>query len=512
MIRVRLPGNVGMSLACWTALSAALAASAGGCSLVYDADDLRRDGGIGADADPDALFVARVTPDSLFEGEGSSYDPELEDMVRAIPIVLVGQNMTAETTFTIEGLGLDMQIEDVQVSGDGHFAAFALRVPILDALGDGMEDHFTIDLVKGDEEFTAPLLRVKGLDALVRTEGGSLDTDALNGMYTHADLAGSVSATGDAQLRIEVTAGIRLAGALRADAGAAPTPGPGGCSGGARHAASECGAGSGKAGETSASPGGGGGGGYGTDGTPGNGGDGQAGSRTGQASLVGLPPADGATAHGAGGGGGGDLTLDANTAGRGGGSGGVIELTTPAVFTMTAGAVVSAAGGDGATAVCTTGGGGGGGSGGAILLRAGVMLAAAGASAVAPGGLGQGSQAGCRGGDGGKGRIRIDRGNNATVEADPAVFIGPIPVTDLPVIVSEAGVAVSVRGAASEEYELYVGDQETPNTFGTEEDGLGSAEVSLEPGLSRLCVYVTAKTELDYPESQNCVNVAYIKP
>jgi hypothetical protein len=503
-------GKSGMSLA-YSSVAAVILL--GGCSLVYDTGDLRagRDGGMSADADPDALFVQRVTPDSVFEGEGSSFDDH-DDMVRAIPIVLEGQNMTAETVFTIEGLGLDGTIDDVAVSGDGHFAAFALSVPILGSLGDGMEDHFTIHLAKGDEEFTAPLLRVNGLDALVRTDGESLHTDELHGMYTSVELVGTVSASGDAPLRVAATAGIKLAGALHADAGAAPTAGPGGCAGGARHAASACGQGSGKAGETSASPGGGGGGGYGTDGTDGSGGDGQAGNRTGQTSLVQLPPADGATAHGAGGGGGGDLTLDANTAGRGGGSGGVVELTTPAVFTMTASAVISAGGGDGQTAVCTTGGGGGGGSGGAILLRAGVMLAAAGASAVAPGGFGQGSQAGCRGGDGGAGRIRIDRGNDATIEADPATFMGPIPVTDLPVIVSEANPEVTVRGAASEEYELYVGDQETPTTFGTEADGLGSPHPTLEPGLNRLCVYVTAKTELDYPESKNCVDVAYIKP
>ncbi|HEU5061190.1 MAG TPA: hypothetical protein VFU21_31885, partial [Kofleriaceae bacterium] len=78
-----------------TLSSLLLAAASTGCSLVYDADDLRagRDGG-GADAGPDDLFVARVTPDAVFEGEGSSFLAEQEEMVRAIPIVLEGQNMT----------------------------------------------------------------------------------------------------------------------------------------------------------------------------------------------------------------------------------------------------------------------------------------------------------------------------------------------------------------------------------------------------------------------------------
>ncbi len=505
------PGKQGMSLAYSFAVAALV--TAGGCSLVYDADDLRagRDGGVSADADPDALFVARVTPDSVFEGEGSSFLPEQEEMVRPIPIVLEGQNMTAATVFTIEGLGLDMEIEEVAVSGDGHFAAFELRVPIDPELGDGqLGQSFAIHLDKAGETANVPLVDVTGLDALVMSEGGTLDSDAVHPRYTHVDLAGDVVATGTGPLRITATAGIRIAGALRADAGDAPDGGPGGCGGGASGTAAECGPGSGKAGETSATPGGGGGGGYGTVGTAGTGGQGQAGGMAGQRFLVPLPPADGADAHGAGGGGGGTGV----TSGAGGGSGGVIELTTPAYLTMGAAAVVSANGGDGGTSdVCTTGGGGGGGSGGAILLRAPRLLATGGARTESLGGLGEDSAAACRGGNGGRGRIRIDRGNDAAIDSDPAVFVGPMPVVDdLDVIVAEAALALPVRGAPGTNYELYAGQQETPVTFETDADGLGSADVTLEPGLNRLCVYVANKTDLDPPELKNCIDVAYIEP
>jgi len=494
----------GMSLAYSSAM---LVLALGGCSLVYDTGDLRsgRDGGATADADPDALFVAHVTPDSVFEGEGSAFNPELTPMVRAIPIVLEGQNMTAETVFTVAGLGLDGEIDDVAVSGDGHFAAFALRVPIVDSLGDSdTSESLAIHLTKGEEDAPAPLITVTGLDGLERTDQ-ALDTDQLHAMYTHVGLLGEVPATGGAPLRIVATAGISIDGTLRADAGVAPNAGPGGCAGGDSATDSDCGDGSGTAGASDATPGGGGGGGYGTGGTAGTGGGGQAGGTAGQKFLVPLPPAENATAHGAGGGGGGGLT-----GGVGGGSGGVVELTTPAVLTMTADSTINANGGDGDDIVCTTGGGGGGGSGGAILLRAGTILAAAGAGAAAREGQGAGGGT-CIGGDGGKGRIRIDRGNDAIIDSDPAAFIGPMPVMDaLPLIVDQASLSVDVRGDATQHYQVFVG--ETPFAFDTDGDGLGTAEVMLEPGLNRLCVQVAAGAELDYPESKNCVDVAYIKP
>jgi hypothetical protein len=499
-------GKSGMSLACSSAAAVILLS---GCSLVYDTGDLRagRDGGISADADPDALFVARVMPDSVFEGEGSSFVAADEAMVRAIPIVLEGQNMTAETVFTIEGLGLDGTIEDVAVSGDGHFAAFSLRVPIVDSLADEQSDSLVIRLAKGDETADAPPVVVTGLDALERT-GGGIDTDELHDMYTHVVLSGQVTASGTAPLRLVATAGISIDGALHADGGTAPNAGPGGCPGGGSASNAECGNGSGKAGESGTGPGGGGGGGYGTVGFAGTGGDGQAGGTAGERFVVALPPAEGATAHGAGGGGGGEVAVAPG--GRGGGSGGVVELTTPAVLSVSATAIVSAAGGDGQAMECATGGGGGGGSGGAILFRAGTLVAAAGASASAAGGHGTGGS-GCAGGDGGSGRIRIDRGNDTGIDADPAAFVGPMPVMDgLPLVVDDAALSVGVRADATEHYQMFAG--ETPFALDTDGGGLGTADVTLEPGLNHLCVQVAAGANLDYPEAKNCVDVAYIEP
>ncbi|HEU5060708.1 MAG TPA: hypothetical protein VFU21_29460, partial [Kofleriaceae bacterium] len=402
-------------------------------------------------------------------------------------------------------LGLDMEIADIAVSGDGHFAAFALRVPILEDLADQVEESINLHLVKGDEE-QLKLLRVTGLDGLVR-DGGTLGTDELHGRYTHVMLSGDVSVTGDAPLRIVATAGMQIGGSLRADAGDAPAAGSGGCAGGGSAMAADCGDGSGKAGSSDATPGGGGGGGFGSEGTAGTGGGGQEGSTSGQAFLVPLPPELTETSRGAGGGGGGGAT-----GGLGGGSGGVIELTTPATLSMAGDAVISASGGDGEDLLCTTGGGGGGGSGGAILVRAGRLLVGAGARVEARGGQGAGGGA-CVGGDGGDGRIRIDRGNDAAPDAGPAAFVGPAPViADLPVIVSEAELALPVRAKPNTSYQVFIGDRDTPVTFETDGDGIGTANVPLEPGLNRLCVQVAPAADLAYPEAKNCVNVAYIEP
>jgi hypothetical protein len=444
-----------MSVAYWTAVAALIA---GGCSWVYDADDLRGsgDGGVSVDADPEALFVAGLKPAMVLEGEGSAFAVEDEDLVRAIPIVLEGQNMTADTTFRLEGLGFDMEIEDIAVSGDGRFAAFALRVPIRDS---GEDAVIAIQLIKGSEG-QRPLLQVKGLDALV-SEGGSIDTADLDPAYTHVVLSGDVTATGSAPLRIVATAGIEVSGAVRADAGEAPDAGPGGCPGGEVATSADCGDGSGEAGETT---GGGGGGGYGTAGGAGAGDGGDPGSETGTPFVVPLPPADGATARGSGGGGG------AGVGATGGGSGGIVELTTPAVLKMSA--VVSAAGGAAQThSLCTVGGGG-------------------------------------------DGRIRIDAPNQAAVDTAPAAFVGPYPlIASLPPIVAEASLAVDVRGRPSEDYELFVnGEGNTPVGFATDGDGLGTADVTLVPGLNELCVEVAPAADFQFPESKNCVNVAYIEP
>lgn len=480
-----------------TASLAGLAALLVGCSWTYDADDLRGsrhgDGGSQVDADPDALHVFAVWPgglleDDLLEGEGSAWDDA--EGVRAIPIVLEGQNMTDGTVISVNGGGLEDLEVDATLSGDGRWAAFTLRVPI------GLDDpqDLRIDLVKGDETFRPGLVVVRDLVALER-DGGTIDTDDLDEHYTHVMLSGVVVAEGGKPLRLHATAGIAVSGTLRAD-GDEQTPGPGGCAGGDAGTSALCGDGSG-----GGDLGGGGGGGFGQAGTEGEGGGGAAGEATGEQYLA--PLLGEGTFAGAGGGGGG--------AAAGGGSGGVVELTSPAVVTLGGGAILSANGGQGAggTLACTAAGNGGGGSGGAILVRAGAaLIAGADARVEVRGGTGATVGPSCDGGDGGRGRIRIDRPGDGLPNGDPDPFVGPMFADSLPTITQDGEVTVVLRGRVDEDYEVVLGDQPTVITTGG--DGTGEGQVTLEPGLNRLCVRVDPAADLTHPESKNCVTVAYI--
>ncbi|HUS63387.1 MAG TPA: hypothetical protein VMZ28_02550 [Kofleriaceae bacterium] len=476
-----------------------------GCSWVYDADDLRGRGdgapGSGPDADPDALHVFEVRPggfleEDLLEGEGSSaIDGDAAEGVRAIPIVLDGQNMTDDTTITVDGAGFEDVAVDATVSADGHLAAFELRVP----LGLDEEGSLRIELHKPetDETFTPRLVVVHDLTALER-DGGQIDTDDVEPYYTNVVLSGVVTATGDAPLRIYATAGIEIDGTLRAD-GAEQEAGPGGCAGGDAGTAALCGDGSG-----GGDLGGGGGGGYGSAGTEGEDSGGAAGDETGKEYLV--PLAKEGEFTGAGGGGGG--------AAAGGGSGGVIELTSPAIVSFGSGAIVSANGGQGVggDVACTLSGNGGGGSGGAILVRAGAaILAAVDARIEALGGTGATGGSGCDGGDGGAGRIRIDGPGEELPSLEPADYhAGPAFAAPIPPITQESSLSVLLRGKTNTDYEVILNGGSSPTVISTDGSGTGEDDVSLEPGLNRLCVRVSPAADLTYPESKNCATVAYI--
>ncbi|HLU67892.1 MAG TPA: hypothetical protein VKZ63_16520, partial [Kofleriaceae bacterium] len=146
---------------------------------------------------------------------------------------------------------------------------------------------------------------------------------------------------------------------------------------------------------------------------------------------------------------------------------------------------------------------------GAILVRAGAELAAGeGARLEAPGGAGGGPN-GCTGGDGGVGRIRVDRPNEVALETAPAAYVAPMLVLDAGPIVREARLEVTVRAAPGASHNLLLDGQET-EPVSTDGDGLGTVEVTLIPGLNTLCVEVAPGADLTYSESQNCSTVAYI--
>jgi hypothetical protein len=484
---------------------------AAGCSWVYDADDLRGRGDAGepdAAIAPDELHIFQFAPREVLEGEGSAADDADVELVRPIPIVIVGQNLDKATSFELEVQGL-VEPERVEpiISSDGTLGAFPFRVPILDGRDQDELASLKLSYTDGDVS-KEKIVVIRGLGALVQ-EGGELDTTLLAPRYSHVALSGTVTTRGSALLKLWAAAGISISGTLSASA-SGQGAGPGGCAGGARVADADCGGGSGKAGETSGSPGGGGGGAFGdNDATAGTGGAGEPGGKVGNAFLVPLPP----EGPGPAGGGGGGMT-DLGVGGQvGGGSGGVIELNTPAVLRLGEGVLITAGGGDGGVSnLCATaGGGGGGGSGGAILLRAAAALVAgSGARIEAPGGEGKG-QSGCLGGNGGVGRIRIDAPVPVELDSAPAAHIAPMLMLDLDPVVRTARLEVALRGAPSTSYNLFLNDgEEEAAVISADSAGVGSAEITLQSGLNTVCVQVAPGASLVHSESLNCQNVAYI--
>ena len=504
-------------------------ASAPSCTWIYDTDEIggddrgaddgddgpddgNPDSGSTPDADPDALDF-QLIPAELFEGEGSAFDPEDTERVRRVPIVLRGQNLSDDMIVTLDGAGFEaVVVEEVAVSPDGRWAAFSLRVPVLPDLAQGMNDSIQVR-VESFEDLTRTLT-VRGLDAFERS-GEMIDTSvtAIAARYSHVVLDGDIVARGASPLRLVATAGIAVGGTLRAD-GAGREPGAGGCAGGLKAQTPSCGQAAGQAGGTISGGGGGGFGTAGADGAPVNGAGGSGGGAAANSTLVPLPPASGSVSRGAGGGGGGTL-LDLTGGFPGGGGGGVVELTTPAILRLGDGALVSASGAagtpTGALGCALAGGSGGGGSGGAILLRGGTSFEAGAGAQVSAAGGPQIGPANCFGGAGGSGRIRIDSADPVDIVDQPAAALGPMIAGDAPVVTRSATIALSVRGASGATYELYLGEASRPaGSIATGDDGLGSADMNLEPGSNLICVSESSPADLAHPEARNCALVAYV--
>ncbi|HYU15260.1 MAG TPA: hypothetical protein VEL05_04290, partial [Candidatus Acidoferrum sp.] len=479
---------------------------------------------------PDELYVEHIFPDQVFEGQGSAAIAADEPLVRALPMVLFGQNMTPDTRITVSGEGIATQDVDAEVSQDGRWAAFALRLPVIEDGRAATDVDLVVDLVKEDE---TPRKRAVHhlLEEIVGDQDGTLDTDRLAtddagiARYSRIELNGSIAAVGSMPLRLVGYAGISVSGILSAS-GNGSAPGAGGCAGGEPNTDASCGEGSGRLGGNGVlgllRAGGGGGGAFGANDAGEGGGPpekrGAPGAATGVPSLVPMPPATGSV-RGAGGGGGGKPPDVAGHGGSGGGSGGAVEITTPAVLDLSG--FVSADGADGGT--CDLGGGGGGGSGGAVLLRAGAgaRIPPGNARVAARGGDG-GACSESPGGQGGSGLIRVDLPDPfAAGGADPeAVFIGPAFITSaVPVVTTDPVLQVTIRGKPGSSYVL---ERTSPDGEGEdrpstqpvstpEPEGIGEEEVQLREGLNQLCVEVANEDPDLYPEAANCITVAYIR-
>jgi hypothetical protein len=502
---------------------AGVLATASGCSLRYDPDDLGDDGADDDDDDgsnvgPDELFVERVFPPLVREGEGVAIDPD--ESVRAIPIVLFGQNMTADTTFSLSGDGIENQEVAAQVSSDGTWAAFELRLPIVPDNAGTRDVDLLIRVSNGDEtrevELTQRLLPEfrRASDDEINTDDPPFDEGGIV-EFSRVELnGGTIRVTGEAPFRVVAYGGISVSGVLDASGGG-PEPGAGGCEGAGAQMEADCGPGSGGAGDfgTLGSVGGGGGGfgSVGQNGAGAQGAFGRGGMANGDPSLVPMPPADGAPAGGGGG------------VGLGGGSGGIVELTTPGVLALSG--RVRASGASGECNAQVGGVGGGGGSGGAILVRAGGLAERISATLEAIGG----PEVDCAaaGGAGGDGRIRIDlpplpEGASVSTETS-AAFSGPaFDTAAIPTVSAESALQLTIQGAPESMYVLSIsspdGATDAERTkpgimVETGSEGVGETTVELWEGFNQLCLQAVPSADPDsYPEAANCLTVAYISP
>jgi hypothetical protein len=471
-----------------------------GCSLIYDADDLRHQGHDAAvihdatvpiDVDPGALALWGSSPEAVLEGAGAGGG-------RPALIVIDGQALDADLLVSAAlvddsadaGAGAPVDVVGAVVATDGTQLAVALTIPVLEDLDQGQARQLAVTVTRSDLSERATIeLEVGGLDELV-PEGATLEVGSLAARYSRAVFAGDLQFLGSTPVRIRTTAEILIGGALDVSA-VGVTPGPAGCIGGAANQVGQCSPGGGGGGGALLAAPGGGGGGFGEVGTSGTGTSaGGGGGVTGDPMLIPFGT-DGNTGNG-GGGGGGLLDLPG---GPGGAGGGVIELSAGGQIVVTEGGAVAARGGDGGTGL---GGGGGGGSGGAILARAAAGLEVDHDWLDAGGGGAQ-----TRGGPGSVGRIRIDTPGALVDRATPDAARGPSWATDAPTIVQTDVTTLRLDGDGLRVYAVRVNDGEPTTASGGDD-----VEVELQLGLNEICAIAAPEAPVLTAEGVNCITVA----
>lgn len=494
-------------------LGAWLVAS-GGCNCLIDADKYRGgpagDGGSeidGADnidgtAPPDGRIesdAGPIEPTSAREGEGSG--------TGAPPVVIVlrGEFAAGSTARVVRsGDGTDLVAEPAVVASDGSMLAIPIRVPVYEDLAEDQMTTLEIYVDEGSGETLADTFLVDGLDELDLP--ASVDTTTLRPLYSRITASTAVAFTGASPAILRSTTDIDVGRALRANGKQGGGAGPGGCTGGGEAQPGNCDLSGGTAGASGTTGDGGGGGGHAQDGNPGTGG-----ASGGQTSGSGdglLTPLVDEGGHGGGGGGGGLLGL--GSGGEGGGGGGIVELT--AGGTITVAALVDVSGGNGVdgAGICGTnaGGSGGGGSGGAILLSA---MAAAG-SGTLDATRGDGATACNGGGNGSPGRIRIDVATSdlpAVLSTNPTAVRGPHWADDIEPIQRSADFTATMYGEPNRTFAANI-DGSDPVDVETDGSGVGTYDITLEPGHNRICAIVSPTADLTLPEAVRCMVVTYL--
>lgn len=494
-----------------------------GCTIIFDADDLRhRDAmpslpvpdaeppdAIPVDADVTMLEVTGASPESVDEGVGGEGG-------RPALIQILGSQIAGDAIVTVEFVEASLApplLVDIGRAPSGNSIAAAVQIPVLSDLAAGATRTLRLTVSQNDGNTVGFVdVPVNGLDELT-IDSSPRTAASLAAKYSHIDVTAAVHFTGTAPVRLVATGDIVISALIDVD-GVGATAGVQGCAGGPATMNGGCAGGTAGASSTIGAGAGGGGGGYGTAGSPGTNASatllgGAGGGTSGNDMLIPfLTAGTGAGNRGAGGGGGGNSTVGA-AGGPGGGGGGVILLQAGGDIVVSGAGAIRSKGGDGAGA----GGGGGGGAGGAILVRAGGTISGA-AWLSAPGGAGApGTNAG---GAGGVGRIRVDApdGDVPGMASEPAAIRGPAWDDSVPVIMRESGTAFQMRGPPGRMVGVTLdGDAAGNFTIGTNgTKTVSDVDLELGLGVHELCVVYTDfgdDPDTSLPEALSCVTVAY---
>ncbi|HUQ04709.1 MAG TPA: hypothetical protein VM261_19545 [Kofleriaceae bacterium] len=504
-------------------VSVSLVVACSGSDEVVNGNDAARVDAGGDDATTDAgpvdgLPVIALTGIEVGFAGGRVPEGTGDDGGRPALLILSGTDIfpNAVVTATLAGTVLPSTFRSFGGTTGG---ALTVEIPVLTDLARGETRQVVVTASQHDATSTVTF-EIDGLDELALGASGAATVDAVPALYSRITISGDrhYTAGQTAPLVLRATGGITITSA-RVDVDAVGrVAGAHGCDGGAAAAAGACGVGGGGNGGSAAVVGdgsGGGGGGFGTTGVVGAGGTGGAvGMVTGGDMMVPFVSTAGTAGNrgnGGGGGGAGMLVVGTAAGGAGGGGGGAVMLDAGGDITVTgAGAAMSASGASGSAGAGAAGGGGGG-SGGAILVRSGGTISAPAAwLSAAGGGSGPGNNAG---GSGGVGRVRIDVGSGDTsgMATTPASVRGPAWAPGTPTITTSPSGPLPLIGQPGRTYGIRLngaaaGDVTLDGT------GNGTATPTLTMGRNRVCVLWTtnaAATDLDKPEAQSCVDIAF---
>jgi len=500
-----------------------LVATLGGCSLLYDPDNLPGDAqpspdtGAMIDAhapvdqpttiDANGLVLETVGPHVLLEGQGTGGS-------RPAILAITGRNIAPDAVVTVIVTGTTagdapmIELDNAYAARSPHGTSIAVAVtlPVDVGRGDG-EIALTVQVTQAGSAgpISAQLEGVVTLHTLPELEAAPSDPATLV-LYSRVALTAPLSfapQAGRAPVVIRAVSSIALAD-VHVDANK-NVPGPGGNAGGAKGVA---GAGPG-GGRPAALLGAGlvtpaSGGGYATAGGAGLpvlGNPNPGGVAAGDELLI-LP-----NNRSSGGGGGGVQP--------GGGGGGSLELT--AGGTLDVGAITANGGIGGADGLLS--GAGGGGTGGTILLRAGSTATIGKVTANGGAGGDHRNTGQAIAGAGAGGRLRYDVAMlTGTPELPPASRAGVSfsrADSDNPLITGDAqqGIVVAASLGAANVFDVYVFNADGATTASSSVTFAAPAQQvtpGLSPGYNRICLTPDGRNPLVDPTLTSCLDMAYV--